>query len=206
MVIDNKSTIDDIKKTFILSKEKIDAHIHELRVRSSDEVLNGSIEEAQKFLNHILPIESAAKKMIRYQNEFVKIIESVDVRKANGRRAVQKNSESEDTLENVTSNINSSENFTTQIEFRLSILKALIYLGGSANVQKVMEFIGKDMRKKLRKGDFDTPNGSGEKRWEIAVKKERELMEAEGLLNKQSTTGMWEIVQRGIDYLSNHGK
>jgi len=62
MGIDNKNTIGDIKKAFILSKEKIDEHIHELRVLSSEEVLNGSIEEAQKILNHILPIEGAAKK------------------------------------------------------------------------------------------------------------------------------------------------
>ena len=159
-----------------------------MKVISSDEILNGSIEEAQKILNKIVPVENAAKKMIQYQDDFIKIIESADVRKINGRNVVQRKSEDEEARTNVTSNIKSSENFTTQIEFRLSILKALIYLGGSANVQKVMEFIGKDMRKKFRKGDFDTPNGSGEKRWEIAVKKERELMEVEGLLNKQSTT------------------
>ncbi len=202
------NTIKQIRESFAQCTEKIDAHIRELKIISSEEILNGSIEEAQKILNNILPVEVSAKKMMQYQDEFLKIIDSVNIGMSNN-SAPKKSDDSSmaaTSHSNISQDFKSSDNFTTQIEFRISILKALIYLGGSASVPEAMEFIEKDMRKRFRKGDFDIPNGNGKKRWEITVKKERDVMEMDGLLNKHASNGTWEIVQKGIDYLSNHGK
>ena len=203
-----KNTINDIKKSFEICNKKIDDHIHELKIISSEEILNGSIEEAQKILNHILPVENAAKKMLHYQEEFIKIIEAVNIGKS---KVV--NSGATDNLETAekvpasnSDNNNSAENFISQNEYRVSILKSLIYLGGSASTKEVMGFIEKDLRKKFKPGDLEAANGNGEKIWESMIRKERSIMESEGLLNEHSSNETWEIVQKGIDYLSNHGK
>jgi len=61
------------------------------------------------------------------------------------------------------------------------------------------------MKGKLSSEDLK-PYNENEKMWEHLVKKEREEMLNEGLLSSESSNGTWEIVQKGIDYLSKHGK
>jgi len=206
-----KNTINDIKKSFEICNKKIDDHIHELKIISSEEILNGSIEEAQKILNHILPVETAAKKMLQYQEEFINVIESANIGKNKTVKSGANNGRDDlEAAEKVPAsnpdNNNSAENFISQNEYRVSILKSLIYLGGSASTKEVMGFIEKDLRKKFKPGDLEAANGNGEKIWESMIKKERSVMESEGLLSEHSTDETWEIVQKGIDYLSNPGK
>lgn len=202
-----KNTINEIKKSFEDCNSKIDEHIHELKIVSSEEILNGSIEEAQKILVHILPVETAAKKMFQYQEELIKIIQAIRIEKSDRTSKEVKNIDaSEKDSQNNSGNDNSMENFISQNEYRVSILKSLIYLGGSASTKEVIGFIGKDLHKKFKQGDLESSNGNGEKIWESMIKKERKIMEAEGLLNEHNPSETWEIVQKGIDYLSNHGK
>jgi len=208
---DTRNTIKDIKQAFENCNKKIDDHIHELKIISSEEILNGSIEEAQKILNHILPVETAAKKMLHYQEEFIKIIESANIGKNKAVKSEANNGKdnleaSEKVPARNSENNNSTENFISPNEYRVSILKSLIYLGGSASTKEVMGFIEKDLRKKFKQGDLEAVNNNGEKIWESMIKKERSVMESEGLLSEHSSDETWEIVQKGIDYLSNHGK
>lgn len=212
MVRKKNSSITDIIKSFEICREKIQSHIHELKLISSDEILNGSLEEAQKILAKISPVEISANKLLEFHDEFISTIQSVNIQSNgsgdNGELSNQSKSAkvSGERVSNNLRNFKSTESFVSQIEFRLSILKALIYLGGSAHVNDVMKFIEKDMRKKLQESDFQIPKGDELKRWEKMVKQEREIMEAKGLVNENASTGVWEIAQTGIDYLSNHGK
>ena len=72
--------------------------------------------------------------------------------------------------------------------------------------KKLWDLLKRICAKKFKPGDLEAANGNGEKIWESMIKKERSVMESEGLLNEHSSDETWEIVQKGIDYLSNHGK
>ena len=111
----------------------------------------------------------------------------------------------EKTEEAKTEEVNEDE-LTPQDAFRLPILKALIYLGGSGKVKDVTNFIEKDMKNKFRPLDNEVLNGDGQKEWVKRVAKEQEDMLEEGLLNSDADEGQWEIAQAGIDYLAKNKK
>jgi hypothetical protein len=86
----------------------------------------------------------------------------------------------------------------------MQILKALIYLGGSARVDEVLGFIERDMKGKFSADDLKAYNDD-ETVWEHSVKKEREEMLKEGLLSAESSNGTWEIVQKGSTFFRSTG-
>ncbi len=172
-------------------QEKLSAYLDALKKKSSEEILSGSVLEAQKLLNQISPIEGAYKNLTDAQNSLLNVLEA----------------ELETNTENVEEkNTELNENMTEKSEFRIPILKALIYLGGSAKVDDVNDFIKRDMKKKLTPKDKEQVNDNGTHRWVETVGFEKDAMVEEGLLNSDLNSGYWEIVQKGIDYLAKHGK
>lgn len=208
----------ELEKAFADVKNNIDAVIKSLKQISSEEVLNGSITKAQKILNQILPVEDASKKVFGVHSEFLSIIEKLDFIKTQIKPSKTKENESvsfDDVAnqfeEMVEEEILEEEpekllDVTSNKEYRLLILKALIYLGGSAKIEEIVSFIDRDMKSKFKTADLERVNGNDVKRWNESVKEERTVMVGEGLLSADSTNGTWEIVQKGIDYLSNQSR
>jgi len=197
----------EVEKSFKTCQQKIEDYIQSLKKFSSEEILNGSIEEAQKILTQIIPIENSSKELLEYHKDFMsKMIffgeESPDApnKKPTGSPLEDKPKPPlEKKIKSDEKEISSSKTF------RLSILKALIYLGGSARLNEVMDFIERDLKNKMKPGDFEKLKNN-ELKWQKMVKIERDNMTNEGLLSSESSSGTWEIVQKGIDYLSKHGK
>lgn len=174
---------------------KIKSYLDGIKKRSSDEILTGSISEAQKLLTQIEPIENAYRGLEEAQKDFLKRIEGIKVP-----------STSDAPKESAPKSEKVSDDVTPPENFRIPILKALIYLGGSAKVEDVTEFIERDMKKKFLVGDHEIDEASKEKRWIAAIKKEKAEMTKMSLLSNESEDDYWEIVQKGIDYLAKHGK
>ncbi len=198
---------NEIHDAFTNVFNKINVYVDQLKKRSSDEILNGSIVNAQKMINEILPFEKVVKKLIEAKS----IIESID---GNGNIEINEEENSPvavDENENVQKDEEENEetgnnDFTDPFQYRISLLKGLIYLGGSAPIDEVLGFIKKDMKNKMKKSDFDIINDDGVERWQDSLYQESVKMMEEGLLNSEVQEGHWEIVQKGIDYLSKNGK
>lgn len=190
--------IKELENMVVSINSKIAEHIQGLKHKSSEEILSGSILEAQKIINQILPIETAFEKMDNCHTSFLSVL---------------KNSESNSTSKNTTKNSEKGElekldfsemDFTPHEFYRLSILKALIYLGGNSKLPDVTGFIEKEMKNKFKKGDHEKGTNGFEKLWIEMVNREKEIMVKENLISEDKKSQQWEIIQNGIDYLAQH--
>ena len=179
---------------------KIGEYIQSLKHKSSEEILNGSIKEAQKIINQILPIESEFKKMDECHNSFLSVLKNSGT--ATSTKNTQLNSEKGDL-----SKLDLSEmDFTPSEYYRVPILKALIYLGGNAKLSDVAGFIEKEMKTKFKTADYEKGTSGFGKLWVEMVNREKESMVSEKLIMEDKKSEQWEIIQNGIDFLAQHTK
>ena len=182
---------------------KVNEYLGSLKESSTDEIMNGSIPEAQKLLNKILPIEEAYQKLTGCHTEFLQILNAEGkLNKVKDEKKEQKNDSGE---ESDLKKIDLSDmEFTPSSLYRISILKALIYLGGSAKLAEVASFIEKEMKGKFKQADNEKgANGFG-KLWIEMVNAEKDNMISEGLISEGNEDNQWEIIQSGIDYLAQN--
>jgi hypothetical protein len=96
---------------------------------------------------------------------------------------------------------------TPESEFKIPILKSLVKLGGKAKVKDVINSVYLIMKSNLNHYDMQPlPSDPKEKRWENTVKWTRNTMVKEGLLAKNSPQGIWQITEKGKEYLKNATK
>jgi hypothetical protein len=89
---------------------------------------------------------------------------------------------------------------TPQREYRMSILKVIIDLGGSGKVQDILNNLEITMHNILKPIDYDKLS-SGEIRYRNTAMFERNAMVKEGLLSADSRHGYWEITDKGRKYV-----
>lgn len=76
---------------------------------------------------------------------------------------------------------------------RQHILKALRALGGRAPVRQVLEEMGNQLEGKLLPGDLEWRESANEYVWHNNTRWERSRMVKEGILKKETPSGIWEI-------------
>ena len=198
---DSKSVVMDRKELedlIVSINIKVGEYIQSLKHKSSEEILNGSILEAQKIINQILPTETEFKKMDDCHNSFLSVIRNSIV--ANSAQNTSESSTKEDLKK-----LDLSEmEFTSSELYRVPILKALIYLGGNAKLSDVAGFIEKEMKNKFKKGDHEKGTNGFGKLWVEMVNREKENMVKEKLISEDKRNEQWEIIPNGIDYLAQH--
>ena len=194
VVMDRKELEDMIVSINV----KVGEYIQALKHKSSEEILNGSILEAQKIINQILPIETEFEKMDACHNSFLSVIRNSIV--ANSSQNTSESSAKKD-LEKLDL---SEMEFTSSELYRVPILKALIYLGGNARLSDVAGFIEKEMKNKFKKGDHEKGTNGFGKLWVEMVNREKENMVKEKLISEDKKNEQWEIIPNGIDYLAQH--
>ncbi len=91
---------------------------------------------------------------------------------------------------------------TPQSAFKLPILESLVELGGKAEVRAVLDKVWEKMENILNEYDKQ-PLSYGDIRWEDTARWERYEMIKEGLLSANSPWGIWEITEKGREYLKN---
>jgi len=205
--LDNKKLLkskDEINESFSSLFVNVDNLISEMKQQSSEEILNGTVTAAQKLLEQILPYQTFHEKLKEAKNVFDEIGEVSQ----NDIEAVKEKIASldQDQIDKEVEGANQESDITSQINFRIPILKALIYLGGSSEEVEVTEFVKKDMKSKLTKKDFEVPDNENQELWINNLYCETTTMIDEGLLSKESSKNNWEIAQKGIDYLSKYAK
>ncbi len=210
MSAENKSLDkNEILHAFENVYDKINDYVSGLKQQSSDEILNGSLEKAQKLLNELVPYENVVKKLTEAKELFDQINNGQNGKSGKVEEKNEQNDENDSdeffdpqALEEETGN----DVLTPESEFRIPMLKGLIYLGGSAAIDEVIGFVKKDMKNKLTGKDTEIINDDGLEKWHESLLIESERMIEEGLITNEKKEGYWEIVQKGIDYLSKHGK
>jgi hypothetical protein len=86
------------------------------------------------------------------------------------------------------------------------IRQVLSEMGGSGKVAEVLDRVGRKMKGVLNKPDYEPLASSPDNScWRNAARWARNLMANEGLLKKNSPRGIWEISDKGKDYLQQNG-
>lgn len=205
----------EINESFNSLFSNVDNLISEMKLLSSEEILNGSVLEAQKLLGQILPYQNFYEKLQETKKVFDSIgginnndiekvkekLETLDQEKINEELEALNEGNSEEIEDE-----NNELDITAQNNFRIPILKALIYLGGSSEEVEVTEFVQKEMKNKLTKKDREIPEDSDKEVWLNNLYFETATMVDEGLLLKEANAKNWEIAQKGLDYLSKYSK
>lgn len=89
---------------------------------------------------------------------------------------------------------------TPEDVFRRPILETLMELGGSARVRHVLDWVGEKMKTVLKDHDRQpTPSNPDTERWRNGAQWCRFTLVKEGLLKADSTRGIWEISQKGME-------
>ncbi len=202
---------EEILAAFANVYEKINGYVAGLKQQSSDEILNGSLEKAQELLNELVPYEGVVKKLTEAKELFDKIQNGNSGKDLDAEKNEENSDEQPESEEDVIFDpqyLDEEEEvvLTPEEDFRLPMLKGLIYLGGSAAIDEVIGFVKKDMKNKLTKKDLEIIDEDGLEKWHESLLIESERMIEEGLITNEKKEGYWEIVQKGIDYLAKHGK
>jgi hypothetical protein len=91
-----------------------------------------------------------------------------------------------------------------QKEFRVPLLETLHDLGGNAAAKIIRERIEPKLAPRLSEADY-APVASGDPRWWNAVCWQRLHLVKEGLLKNDSERGVWELSERGKQFLASRG-
>ena len=93
---------------------------------------------------------------------------------------------------------------TPESQYKIPILQALIELGGRGEVNDILVKVYEKMKDILKPIDLqDLPSGT-DFRWRNTARWARNTMINEGLLRKDSPRGVWEITEKGLNYLKEH--
>jgi len=87
-----------------------------------------------------------------------------------------------------------------QKEFRLPLMKAVLELGGSADVSAVRRLMEKKVTPQLSDADYEPVSG-GDPRWWNATCWERANLVREGFFMTDSPRGVWELSEKGKQLL-----
>ena len=92
---------------------------------------------------------------------------------------------------------------TPEDAYRVPILRSLIELGGSAEVLKVLDGVGRLMKSRVNSYDLSPlPSDPQELRWRNTAKWARNTLVKEGLLSADSPRGVWTITDAGRRWLA----
>jgi len=188
---------NELEKMINSIGEKVSDYLISLKKKSAEEIINGSLVEAQNIISQILPIEDEYKQMADSHASFLKTL--------NGYETADLSNKTEESEKSELNKLDLSDmDFTPNDSYRVPILKALIYLGGSAKLPDVAGFIEKEMKNTFKPADQEKGTNGFGRLWVEMINTEKDNMMLEGLISEDNSGEQWEIVQNGIDYLSQH--
>jgi hypothetical protein len=87
---------------------------------------------------------------------------------------------------------------TPESMFYIPILRVIVSLGGRGRVREILPLVEGEMKESLGFRDYETmKNDSDQPRWANTVRWARDSLVKEGLLEKGSPRGIWEISEAG---------
>jgi len=95
---------------------------------------------------------------------------------------------------------------TPEDAFRRPILEALVELGGSARTGDVLDLVGQKMKDVLTHHDWEPLSSNPRSiRWRKTAQWCRYMLVREGLMKGDSPYGIWEISEKGREWLRGEG-
>lgn len=199
--VDKISEVEStIQSTLSTLDEQVKNYMQSLREISSHEILSGSLPKAQALISKIITIENKVNQLKSVHADFKEVVRDNGYHDEN--KTGQNKSRPETDKKSETQSSQKKSPFNTR--FRLPILKALIYLGGNASTEDIIEYIKKEMKKFLTDEEKNLSDEDLYINWADELEKESGKMTKEKLVNYEAEKERWEILPEGIDYLAHN--
>lgn len=105
---------------------------------------------------------------------------------------------------NPKAHIPSEDATTPHDDFTFPILESLYEFGGAATRDAVLNKVEIKLKDQLKTRDLERLRSCGDLRWRNRASFQRKNMIREGLLQKHSRYGMWEMTPYGLEYLKEN--
>ncbi len=179
---------NDVFTAFEILLEEIEMVIANLKEEAAIALQKSEYDKAEKIIENTKDVEQFREKIKELQNEWQRKFPGLSGKSKTKRRR------------KITSKLKRGLR-TPEDEFRIPILEAIVELGGSAPMSKVLNLVEKKMKGKLNEYDYQTLQSTSSIRWKNTAQWCRNTMVREGLLKSDSPRGIWEISEKGIRYL-----
>jgi len=179
-----------IERLFNQISVEIKDYLFAIKEESVNEIMNGSIQRAQELLDNIMPIQTSAENLLNVHLSFLQVL--------NHKRNFAKSE-----LRIITP-IKSNETKSVESNplVRSNILKAIIYLGGNADLKEVTDFVKRESSKSGLLLEKEKQIFSDNEKLLKVITEESYLMLKEGLVIEDNLSKKWEILSAGIEALS----
>ena len=178
----------DVFTAFEILLEEIEMVIANLKEEAAIALQKSDYDKAEKIIGNTKDIEQFREKIKELQNEWQRKFPGLSGKSKTKRKR------------KITAKLKRGLR-TPEDEFRIPILEAIVELGGSAPMSKVLNLVEKKMKGNLNEYDYQTLQATNSIRWKNTAQWCRNTMVREGLLKSDSPRGIWEISEKGIRYL-----
>jgi hypothetical protein len=173
---------DEVREAFALLAEALDNAEKRMRESAALALTEGDYEEANRLAARAKDIGDFRKKMEGLTNEWQELLAGPPKKTRRHRLPPDQRTPLE--------------------EFFEPILEELVARGGRAKTREVLGGVHKRMRSMLKPGDSEPiPSNSRCLRWTSTAQSARYRLVKEGLLVDGSPRGVWEITERGREWL-----
>ncbi|MEO1665348.1 MAG: winged helix-turn-helix domain-containing protein [Chloroflexota bacterium] len=176
-----------IADAFEVLQAAIETAITEAQDTGSDAMRQGDFDSAEKVIQQARKLDALREQLRTLQHGFEQhVIEAAepDVNHTRLRQGLK----------------------TPQDAYRVPILEALVEMGGSANLNDVLEHVYNKMKPHLNDHDHaPLPSDQNTPRWRNTAQWARNQLRSEGLLKGDSPRGTWGISDEGRAWLASKG-
>lgn len=151
----------------------------------SEAMRSGKFDRVQEALDQAKTLDKLKKQLSKLQSDFNGLIEEAE--EANKFARIKNGLK------------------TPESEYQVPVLQAIVELGGSANLNDVLELVYDMMRNQLN--DYDKsalPSDGMTPRWRNTAQWARNTLRQQGLLKNDSPRGIWEISDAGYEWLKDN--
>ena len=182
---------NEVFSAFEILLEEIEMVISEIKNAGASAFQKGEYDKVEEIKEKATALEKFREKVKHLQNEWQANFSSLSVKPTKKRKIKSKLKKGLRTPEDA---------------FRIPILESLVELDGSASMSKILELVERKMKDKLNKYDHQLLPSTNTIRWKNTAQWCRNTMVQEGLLKSDSPRGIWEISEKGIEYLKEAKK
>ncbi|MFN4319845.1 MAG: winged helix-turn-helix domain-containing protein [Aquificaceae bacterium] len=168
---------DGVLEAFELLFEEIQKHIDKIKTEIKAAVDISDYGRVQEYMEKIKKLEDFKEKLKDLQKEW------------------------ENLYVPMPSSVGSKKEYTKEKEYIIPILESLVELGGSGSRKEVLQKVEEKMKGRFTAADCEKFPSNSEEAWRVYASRCRERLVEKGLLSKSSPKGIWEITEKGRNYL-----
>ena len=176
---------NEVNIAFEILLEEIEGVVNALNEEGAKAFKEGDYEKARSLIEEATRLTEFRERVKNLQKEWESLFVSKIPKAKKGKKRI--------TYKRLPRGLRTPED-----KFRIPILEALLELGGSAPMNKVLEVVERKMKGVLNEYDYKRlASEPHEIRWKNTAQWCRNTLVREGLLRADSPRGIWEISEKG---------